>query len=156
MSKESADAFQECCGKLFVISRVHTSMAPEVSFAKVQEITDALSRACSMASHTAAPLVAGLKRFVEQRILPNGALEHITEQGFRLPADEAEAAAAKEAEMNRKHSPKHSPKDLPEHSPKHSPKPSPKHSSPRHSGTLAGAPAPLPLWEKGLRNARAA
>ena len=52
MSKESADAFQECCGKLFVLSRVHTSMAPEVSFAKVQEITDALSHACSMASHT--------------------------------------------------------------------------------------------------------
>ena len=91
MSKESADAFQECCGKLFVISRVHTSMAPEVSFAKVQEITDALSRECSMASHTAAPLVAGLKRFVEQRILPNGALDHITEQGFRLPADEVGA-----------------------------------------------------------------
>jgi len=362
MSKESADAFQECCGKLFVLSRVHTSMAPEVSFAKVQEITDALSRACSMTSHAAAPLVAGLvtglKRFVEQRILPNGALDHITKQGFRLPANEvgalldryrwphdakrtqvlhilrktleavaelrttsdaavrgsesieearlilnhsherlvrtmesvldehatradptlvlgqnlfvavsrvaqvqeqenvrrlqsrswpplhsrvqtvfaeaearakaavkaeakakakmaeevamatakaaaaaaaaaaaetakqaakeaaeeanrerlerykaheqAEAAAAKEAEMNRKHSPKHSPKDLPEHSPKHSPKPSPKqlpklspkhspkHFSPRHSCTLAGAPAPLPLWEKGLRNARAA
>jgi hypothetical protein len=61
--------------------------------------------------------------------------------------------------MNRKHSPKHSPKDLPEdspkHSPKHSPKDSPKHSSLRHSDTLAGAPAPLPLWEKGLRNARA-
>ena len=95
MSKESADAFQECCGKLFVLSRVHTSMAPEVSFAKVQEITDALSRACSMASHTAAPLVAGLmtglKCFVEQRILPNGALDHITEQGFRLPADEVGA-----------------------------------------------------------------
>ena len=91
MSKESADAFQECCGKLFVLSRVHTSMAPEVSFAKVQEITDALSRECSMASHTAAPLVAGLKRFVEQRILPNGALDHITEQGFRLPADEVGA-----------------------------------------------------------------
>ena len=50
--------------------------------------------------------------------------------------------------MNRKHSPKHSPKDSPKHSPKH--------SSPRHSCTLAGAPAPLPLWEKGLRNARAA
>ena len=91
MSKESADAFQECCGKLFVLSRVHTSMAPEVSFAKVQEIIDALSRECSMASHTAAPLVAGLKRFVEQRILPNGALDHITEQGFRLPADEVGA-----------------------------------------------------------------
>ena len=45
--------------------------------------------------------------------------------------------------MNRKHSPKHSPKD------------SPKHPSPRHSDTLAGAPAPLPLWEKGLRNAQA-
>ncbi|KOO26113.1 sulfate permease family, partial [Chrysochromulina tobinii] len=88
MSKESAAAFQECCGKLFVLSRVHTSMAPEVSFAKVQEIIDALSRECSMASHTAAPLVAGLKRFVEQRILPNGALDHITEHGFRLPADE--------------------------------------------------------------------
>jgi len=91
MSKESADAFQECCGKLFVLSRVHTSMAPEVSFAKVQEITDALSRECSMASHTAAPLVAGLKRFVEQRILPNGALDRITEQGFRLPVDEVGA-----------------------------------------------------------------
>jgi hypothetical protein len=91
MSKESADAFQECCGKLFVLSRVHTSMAPEVSFAKVQEITDTLSRECSMASHTAAPLVAGLKRFVEQRILPNGALDHITKQGFRLPADEVGA-----------------------------------------------------------------
>ena len=91
MSKESADAFQECCGKLFVLSRVHTSMAPEVSFAKVQEITDALSRECSMASHTAAPLIAGLKRFVEQRILPNGALDRITEQGFRLPADEVGA-----------------------------------------------------------------
>ena len=91
MSKESADAFQECCGKLFVLSRVHTSMAPEISFAKVQEITDTLSRECSMASHTAAPLVAGLKRFVEQRILPNGALDHITEHGFRLPADEVGA-----------------------------------------------------------------
>jgi hypothetical protein len=91
MSKESADAFQECCGKLFVLSRVHTSMAPEVSFAKVHEITDTLSRACSRASHTAAPLVAGLKRFVEQRILPNGALDHITEHGFRLPADEVGA-----------------------------------------------------------------
>ena len=91
MSKPSADAFQESCGKLFVLSRVHTSMAPEVSFAKVQEITDTLSRECSMASHTAAPLVAGLKRFVEQRILPNGALDHITEQGFRLPADEVGA-----------------------------------------------------------------
>lgn len=91
MSKESADAFQECCGKLCVLSRVHTSMAPEVSFAKVQEITDTLSRACSMASHTAAPLIAGLKRFVEQRILPNGALDHITKQGFRLPADEVGA-----------------------------------------------------------------
>jgi hypothetical protein len=91
MSKESADAFQECCGKLFVLSRVHTSMEPEVSFAKVQEIIDALSRECSMASHTAAPLVAGLKRFVEQRILPNGALDRITEQGFRLPADEVGA-----------------------------------------------------------------
>jgi hypothetical protein len=91
MSKESADAFQECCGKLFVLSRVHTSMAPEISFAKVQEITDALSRECSMAGHTAAPLVAGLKRFVEQRILPNGALDHITKQGFRLPADEVGA-----------------------------------------------------------------
>jgi hypothetical protein len=44
-----------------------------------------------MASHTAAPLVAGLKRFVEQRILPNGALDHITKQGFRLPADEVGA-----------------------------------------------------------------
>ena len=91
MSKQSADAFQVWCGKLFVLSRVHTSMAPEVSFAKVQEITDALSRECSMASHTAAPLVAGLKRFVEQRILPNGALDRITEQGFRLPADEVGA-----------------------------------------------------------------
>ncbi|KOO24662.1 hypothetical protein Ctob_001894, partial [Chrysochromulina tobinii] len=91
MSKASADAFQECCGKLFVLSRVHTSMEPEVSFAKVQEIIDALSRECSMASHTAAPLVAGLKRFVEQRILPNGALDRITEQGFRLPADEVGA-----------------------------------------------------------------
>jgi hypothetical protein len=91
MSKESADAFQECCGKLFVLSRLHTSMAPEISFAKVQEITDTLSRACSMASHTAAPLIAGLKRFVEQRILPNGALDHITKQGFRLPADEVGA-----------------------------------------------------------------
>ena len=94
MSKESADDFQECCGKLFVLSRVHTSMAPEVSFAKVQEITDTLSRAW-MASHTEAPLVAGLmtglKRFVEQRILPNGALEHITDRGFRLPADEVGA-----------------------------------------------------------------
>jgi hypothetical protein len=57
--------------------------------------------------------------------------------------------------MNRKHSPKHSPKDSPKHSPKDSPKHSPKYSSLRHSGTLAGAPAPLPLWEKGLRNARA-
>ncbi|KOO24302.1 hypothetical protein Ctob_001511 [Chrysochromulina tobinii] len=90
MSKPSADAFQESCGKLFVLSRVHTSMAPEVSFAKVQEITDALSRACSMANNTGAPLVDGLKRFVEQRILPNGALDLITEQGFRLPADEAQ------------------------------------------------------------------
>ena len=44
--------------------------------------------------------------------------------------------------MNRKHSPKHSPKD------------SPKDSSPRLSDTLAGAPAPLPLWEKGMRKAR--
>jgi hypothetical protein len=66
-------------------------MAPEVSFAKAQEITDTLSRECSMASHTAAPLVAGLKRFVEHRILPNGALDHITEHGFRLPADEVGA-----------------------------------------------------------------
>ena len=90
MSKESADDFQECCGKLFVLSRVHTSMAPEVSFAKVQEIADALSRECSMAV-TAAPLVDGLKRFFEQRILPNGALVLITEQGFRLPADEVGA-----------------------------------------------------------------
>jgi hypothetical protein len=91
MPKESADAFQECCGKLLVLSRVHASMAPEVSFAKVQEITDTLSRECSMASHTAAPLVAGLKRFVEHRILPNGALDHITEHDFRLPADEVGA-----------------------------------------------------------------
>jgi hypothetical protein len=44
-----------------------------------------------MASHTAAPLVAGLKRFVEQRILPNGALDRISEQGFRLPVDEVGA-----------------------------------------------------------------
>jgi hypothetical protein len=47
---------------------------------------------------------------------------------------QAQAAAAKEAEMNRKHSPKQSPKPL---------------------GTLAGAPAPLPLWENGLREAKA-
>ena len=65
------------------------------------------------------------------------------------PFTQAEAAAAKEAEMNRKHSPKHSPKDSPKDSPKHSPK-----HSPKRSDTLAGAPAPLPLWEKMLRKAR--
>ena len=44
--------------------------------------------AASARCHTAAPLVDGLKRFFEQRILPNGALVLLTEQGFRLPADE--------------------------------------------------------------------
>jgi len=91
MPKQSADSFEVCCGKLYVLSRVSSKMAPDASFAKAQEITDALSRECSTASRTAASLVLGLKRIFEERILPNGALAHVIEHDFRLPAGEVGA-----------------------------------------------------------------
>ena len=91
MPKQSADRFEVCCGKLYVLSRVSSKMAPDASFAKAQEITDALSRECSTASRTAASLVLGLKRIFEERILPNGALAHVIEHDFRLPAGEVGA-----------------------------------------------------------------
>jgi hypothetical protein len=91
MPKQSADSFEVCCGKLYELSRVSSEMAPDASFAKAQEITDALSRECSTASRTAASLVLGLKRIFEERILPNGALAHVIEHDFRLPAGEVGA-----------------------------------------------------------------
>ena len=91
MPKQSADRFEVCCGKLYVLSRVSSKMAPDASFAKAQEITDALSRECSTASRTAASLVLGLKRIFEEEILPNGALAHVIEHDFRLPAGEVGA-----------------------------------------------------------------
>lgn len=92
MPAPSADRFEGYVRQLYVLARCHLKMPPEQSFGKLREVMEAIGRDCEIGDgHPSAPLVRGLRRFFEEMILPNGALEHIVVNDFTTPADEVGA-----------------------------------------------------------------